>query len=274
LPPGTHRFRVAAALDGGPWAANEAILALRIAPRFYQTWWFFAACTGGGVALLWSAHRYRVRQLVAVERVRTRIASDLHDDIGSSLSQIAILSEVVRARVAPAPAEITDPIERIGSLSRESVDAMGDIVWAIDPQQGTPTQLSQRMRRLASDLLPPRGMQLQFTSTDEAHARLGMETRREVFLIFKEALHNILRHSAAGEVTIALTIDRRALRLSIADDGAGFDVAAYASAPEEGQRQGQGLRSIRRRAEAIGGRVDVSSAPGRGTSIVVEVPIR
>jgi signal transduction histidine kinase len=284
LPPGAHTFRVAAAIDDGPWSEREGVLALHVAPRFYQTWWFATAtCVAIGGAL-WGAHRYRVNQLLAVERVRTRIASDLHDDIGSSLSQIAILSEVVTARVAPAPADVAEPLARIGALSRESVDAMGDIVWAVSPDLGTPVHLSQRMRRLASDLLPARGIELQFDSSDEGQVRLGIETRREVFLIFKEALHNVVRHADATDVSIALTIGRRALRLVVADNGKGFAAERQAGsgvnprgAPETGgavDGTGQGLRSMTRRAAAIGGRLAITSAPGAGTTIALDAPIR
>lgn len=266
LPPGRHRFRVDAALDGGPWKTPEAALALRVEPRFYQTWWFSSACGLMVIGLIWAAHRYRVNQLLAMERVRTHIASDLHDDIGSSLSQIAILSEVVRARVAPAAPEIAEPLERIGALSRESVDAMGDIVWAISPHRSTPAHLSQRMRRLASDLLPARGIQLAFESTDEGHARLGIEARREVFLIFKEALNNVIRHAGATEVSIAIAIARGGLRLLVRDNGSGFDVDGPAGG------LGQGLHSMRRRAVGLGGTLTIVSAPGSGTHLELHLP--
>jgi ligand-binding sensor domain-containing protein/signal transduction histidine kinase len=269
LPPGAHTFRVAAAIDDGPWSEREGVLAVHVAPRFYQTWWFASVvCVAFGGAL-WGAHRYRVNQLLAVERVRTRIASDLHDDIGSSLSQIAILSEVVTARVAPAPADVSEPLARIGSLSRESVDAMGDIVWAVSPDLGTPVHLSQRMRRLASDLLPARGIELQFDSSDEGQVQLGIETRRQVFLIFKESLHNVVRHANATDVLITLTIGRRALRLVVADNGKGFAETGGAV-----DAAGQGLRSMKRRAETIGGRLSITSAPGSGTTIALDAPIR
>ena len=248
------------------------MLALHVAPRFYQTWSFATAVCAAIAGVLWGAHRYRVNQLLAMERVRTRIASDLHDDIGSSLSQIAILSEVVTARVAPASAEIAEPLARIGTLSRESVDAMGDIVWAISPHPGTPIHLSQRMRRLASDLLPAPDIHLQFESTDESQARLRVETRREVFLIFKEALHNIVRHAHATDVAIELTIGRRLLRLVIRDNGMGFD--ARRDADTESSGAGQGLRSMKRRAAAIGGRLSIASTPRGGTTITLDAPVR
>jgi signal transduction histidine kinase len=284
LPPGAHTFRVAAAIDDGPWSEREGVLAVHVAPRYYQTWWFATAVCVAIGGTLWGAHRYRVNQLLAVERVRTRIASDLHDDIGSSLSQIAILSEVVNARVAPAPADVAEPLARIGALSRESVDAMGDIVWAVSPDLGTPVHLSQRMRRLASDLLPARGIELTFESSDEGQVRLGIETRREVFLIFKEALHNVVRHANATDVSIALTIGRRALRLVVADNGKGFAAERQANGRVDGRgtletgnavdAAGQGLRSMKRRAAAIGGRLSITSAPGAGTTITLDAPIR
>jgi ligand-binding sensor domain-containing protein/signal transduction histidine kinase len=278
LPPGAHTFRVAAAIDDGPWSELEGVLAVHVAPRFYQTWWFATGVCVAMAGTLWGAHRYRVNQLLAVERVRTRIASDLHDDIGSSLSQIAILSEVVTARVAPAPADIAEPLARIGVLSRESVDAMGDIVWAVSPDLGTPVHLSQRMRRLASDLLPARGIELHFESSDEGQVQLGIETRREVFLIFKEALHNIVRHANATDVSIVLTIGRRVLHLEVRDNGRGFAAAATdvddGAAAAAAAAAGQGLRSMRRRAAAIGGRLSIASAPGAGTTIALDAPIR
>jgi ligand-binding sensor domain-containing protein/two-component sensor histidine kinase len=266
LPPGGHRFRVSAAVDGGAWTSTEAILALRVEPRFYQTWWFLGTCGLAVATALWGGHRYRVNQLLALERVRTHIASDLHDDIGSSLSQIAILSEVVRARIAPAAPDVAGPLERIGALSRESVDAMSDIVWAISPHRNTPAHLSQRMRRLASDLLPARGIQLTFESTDDGHARLGIEARREVFLVFKEALNNVVRHAAATEVSIVIAIDRGGLRLFVGDNGSGFDTGEPASG------LGQGLHSMRRRATGLGGTLTITSAPGAGTRLELHLP--
>jgi signal transduction histidine kinase len=174
--------------------------------------------------------------------------------------------------VSPAPDDIADPLTRIGTLSRESVDAMGDIVWAISPQSGAPIHLSQRMRRLASDLLPARGIQLQFESVDEGADRLGMETRREVFLIFKEALHNIVRHAGATAASIDLVIGRRALRLVVKDNGAGFVASRDARGESDGG--GQGLRSMTRRAAAIGGRLSIASAPGGGTTVTLDASVR
>ncbi len=265
LPPGRHRFRVIAGNDGGAWnEAGGASFDFRVEPYFYQTWWFYVLCTIAVSSVVWAGHRYRLERVLEMERVRMRIASDLHDDIGSSLSQIAILSEVTRARVG-GDGPFAEPLERIATLSRESVDAMGEIVWAIDPHRDAPTDLTQRMRRLANDLLPAHGMELRFNASDPPKVHLHADVRREVFLIFKEALHNALRHGNATSVEVDVSVSPRELRLVVQDEGRGFDTSA---APD-----GHGLRSMRRRTQSLGGSLELTSSPGSGTRLELKVPL-
>jgi signal transduction histidine kinase len=230
----------------------------------WQRWWFRAGVVLGLTLLVFLAHRYQVARLLETERVRTRIASDLHDDIGSSLSQIAILSEVARTS-AGDDTRVAAPLGRIATLSRESVDAMGDIVWAIDPHRDTPTHLAQRMRRLANDLLSARGIEVRFEMADPSHPHLGADVRREVFLIFKEAVHNITRHAQATRVDVALTIAQHRLELVVQDDGCGFDPAHAGD--------GQGLRNMTRRAQSLGGTLAVTPADGTGARLALTVPL-
>lgn len=268
LPPGQLRFRVMASEDGASWnEATAASFAFGVRPYFYQTWWFYGLCTGAAGAVLLAGHRYRLRQVVALERVRARIAGDLHDDLGSSLSQIAILSEVARSR-ASGDAGMAEPLDRIAALSRDSIDAMADIVWAIDPQRDTSVHLTQRMRRLASELLPLHNIDLQFDVADDAGTRLGAEVRRQVYLTFKEMLHNVVRHSRATRVRVQADIDAHRLRLTVADDGCGFaaDIAGHASG-------GQGLRSMQERASRLGGAVEVESTADHGTRVTLTLPL-
>jgi ligand-binding sensor domain-containing protein/signal transduction histidine kinase len=265
LPPGRHEFRVEAAVEGEPWDATKAAsYVLVVRPRFYQTWWFFALCAAVLLSGLWAGHRLRLNRALEMERVRTRIASDLHDDIGSSLSQIAILSEVARTR-AGEDERFAEPLERIATLSRASVDAMGDIVWAIDPQRDTPAHLAQRMRRFASDLLPARGIEFRFESVDAGSPRLGADVRREAYLIFKEALNNAVRHGNPSRVDVSLTIGQDRMNLTVRDNGSGFDPNA--------SLDGQGLRSMAARANRVGGTLDVATAGGEGVSIRLSVPV-
>src|SRR4029453_14668831 len=125
LPPGRRVFRVSASA-GGPWSEPGAQMEFRVRPHFYQTAWLYALCALAVGPAGYAGHRYRVQRLVEIVRVRMRIASDLHDDIGSTLSQIAILSEVARAQIAQGVEKAGAPVAGIGALSRESLDSMGD----------------------------------------------------------------------------------------------------------------------------------------------------
>ena len=199
-----------------------------------------------------------------VERLRTRIATDLHDDIGSSLSQIALLSEVARRR--PDVEEREAPLADIANLSRELVDSMSDIVWAIDPEQDRLGDLTHRMRRFASDLFSHNGSRVRLDLPGEdQNPQIGADLRRQVFLIFKESLHNAARHSGCTEVDLKLRLADGWLELAIADNGRGFDVGHSS--------RGHGLASMRRRCEQLGGGLVVDSAPGRGTTVRLRAPL-
>jgi hypothetical protein len=265
LPPGRHRFRVMAANQGDAWnETGAATFAFTVRPHFSQTWWFYVLCGLVTSTAVWSGHRLRLHRVVEMERVRMRIASDLHDDIGSSLSQIAILSEVART-IGTADGRISAPLERIGRLARESVDAMSDIVWAIDPHRDTPAHLATRLRRFASDLLPPRGIELRFASMEGATAPLGADVLRQVYLICKEAVHNAVRHGCPTRIEIELTANPRRLSLIVRDNGRGFDLAS--------PRDGHGIRNMNQRAAAIAAALVVVSVPGEGTTVTVTVPV-
>ena len=183
----------------------------------------FRACSSSWhrPAAIW-VHRARVARLLEIERVRTRIATDLHDDIGSSLSQIAILSEVAHQRAAGGKAG--EPIERIGALSRELLDSISDIVWAIQPHKDHLSDLKQRMRRFAADVLSARNVEMHWSVSDSGRDfELNTELRRQVYLIFKESINNIARHSRATEARIALRVVERQLALEVSDNGCGIE---------------------------------------------------
>src|SRR5262249_39107076 len=156
--------------------------------------------------------------VLALERMRTRIATDLHDDIGSSLSQIAIMSELA------GNGSNSRAISEIANLSRDLVDAMSEIVWAINPKHDHLSNLLHRMRRFAADTLEARGIELRFrTSGMERDLPATPEVRRQVFLIFKEAVTNVARHSKAHWADMTLEVTGGKLKLLLRDDGHGFD---------------------------------------------------
>jgi ligand-binding sensor domain-containing protein/two-component sensor histidine kinase len=266
LSPGGYRFLVRAVSSERVVSPSAATVSFTILPPLWQRWWFLVLLAAGAAVLTHAIYRYRLVRALELERVRTRIATDLHDDVGANLSQIAILSEVARARVGTGAAAVEAPLSRIADLSRESVDAMSEIVWAIDPQQDRFTDLTTRIRRLANEMLPPRGIELQFRASGDTNIAVGADVRREVFLVVKEALNNIVRHAHCGAVEVGLSIDGPRLLLAINDDGRGFT-------PQHGEA-GNGLKSMRYRVSSLGGAIEISSGPGQGTRVVLTVPCR
>jgi signal transduction histidine kinase len=210
-------------------------------------------------------HRQGVRHAVAVERVRTRLATDLHDDVGSSLARISILSEVGRRDLDPA-GETARLFSEIGETSRGVIDALGDAIWSIDPRHDDLQSLADRLRHFATDLLEGSGIACRIeVPVDAAAVDLPAEPRRHLFLLLKEALTNAARHSDAKSVTVGFRLEDRTLSVEVADDGAGFDAAAR-NTPEA---EGRGLENMRTRAAALGGRLEITSAPGNGTRLSV-----
>ncbi len=205
----------------------------------------------------------RLRRLVELERVRTRIATDLHDDIGANLTRISLLSEVARQTTENGAGRL---LSSIADIARESVASMNDIVWAIAPEHDRLLDLTRRMRRRAEEVFATREIELEFSAPPaETALKLSLGVRRNLLLIFKEAVNNAARHSGCTRVEIDFACTNSRLTLRVADDGHGFDAAETFD--------GQGLRSITRRAESIGGRLTIDSRPGRGTVVDFEMKL-
>jgi len=217
------------------------------------------------LVVVYSIYRYRVARLIELERMRTRIATDLHDDIGSSLSQIAIMSEVAK-RQADSGNAVGKPLSTIATTSRELVDSMSDIVWAINPNRDHLSDLTQRMRHFSSDILGGCNIEFVFEAHDMGRdIRLGTDLRRQIFLIFKEAINNVAKHSGCTKAEIEFRIQKDGISLTIRDDGKGFASTQTSS--------GHGLVSMHERARELGARLDIESDCGRGTTVSLNVPL-
>ena len=264
LAPGSYRFLVRAVDADGVASPEPAIVAFTVAAPVWQRWWFLALAAAAVAAAGYGAHHYRVRRLVEIERVRTHIATDLHDDIGANLTRIAFLSEV--AGLGGEGAGSNGALSSIARISRESVASMNDIVWAIDPNRDTFVDLSQRMRQYAEEVFLARGVELDFSAPEDVAIKLGHDFRRQLYLAFKEAVNNAARHSDCSRAHVALHAEGSRLVLEVSDDGRGFDVATA--------RRGNGLANLRKRAAALGAGLEVGSEPGRGTRVVLAVPLR
>jgi len=262
VPPGSYRFEVRTVDALGLRAGVPAAVSFRILPPMWRRWWFLTAAALLTIWLATAAYNFRVNRLLEMARIRTRIATDLHDDIGSSLSQIALLSEVARRENGKGEALV-----RIGAVSRDLVDSMSDVVWAIDPRWDAAGDLVSRMKRFAGDLLPARGIEFRFEAQcPDANLKLDADTRRNVFLIFKESLHNVVKHSSAHSVDITLALDSNSVVLEVEDDGRGFH--------PDPEGTGHGLRSMRSRASELGGILDIGPGGRGGTRLLLRAALR
>jgi signal transduction histidine kinase/ligand-binding sensor domain-containing protein len=266
LAPGRYRFGVRAVEAGDGTASEPATVEFRVLAPIWLRGWFVVLAAVAAASLVYSAHRLRVARIVAIERVRTRIATDLHDEIGSSLSQISVLSQVAERDAVRASGSAPRSLSRIAELARGVTESVGETVWAISPREDRVSDLVHRMRRFALDLFADGDVEIALDlPSDDSDERLDPEIRRTFYLVFKEALHNARKHAAMRRVDVALRRDRGGLELRVVDDGKGFDP----SAPSKGH----GLDGMRRRAEAIGGRFEVRAAPDGGTTIVFHAPL-
>ena len=249
--------------DDAP-TTRPAVITFKILSPVYLRWWFIAGLLGLTAFLIYIFYRSRLARLLEVEKIRTRIATDLHDDIGANLTKISVLSEVVNQRLS-GDANGFDGgnlLENIAETSRESVSAMSDIVWAINPKKDSLVELTTRMRRYAEELLERREIRLRFDAPPVApDLKLNANLRRNIYLIFKESLNNIVRHAEASQVEIDFRLKNGELILRIEDDGRGFD--------ENEEFDGNGLLSMKKRAFEMKGSLTINSAPDEGTTIVL-----
>jgi ligand-binding sensor domain-containing protein/signal transduction histidine kinase len=260
LRPGQYRFWVMACNNDGVWNEAGASLGLIVLPHFWQTWWFRLLAAVAVVLLLAAAYEIRIALVRRLARVRLRIARDLHDEVGSNLGTIALLSEVLSKNHHNGAEEISE----LRRVATQTIDSLRDIVWFLDPAADNMAELALRMKETARTML--RGTTFTFVSSGEADApKPSLELRRNLFPIFKEILHNISRHAHASRVAIALETTPRHLLLRVKDDGVGFD--------DQLVRPGNGLKNLRRRAADLNGNLQLESAPGQGTQVVVSAPI-
>lgn len=269
LDPGDYRFEVQAASAGGPWS-DSAVLGFTIETPVWRRWWFLLLTILAAAAVTGWLFTLRVRQLLAIERLRTAIAADLHDHIGAGLTEIAILSEIASHRashgngqgVAAPPPELA----RVADTARQLVDRMNDIVWLVNPRRDSLHELFLRLKDSYAELFSHAGVLFHTTNLRLfENVRLPMDYRQNLYLIFKEALHNSLRHSGCQEIELSVAVHGRRLEVVLRDDGRGFDPARGSG--------GNGLENMRTRAARIGGALWIDAAPDRGTSVRFEGPL-
>jgi ligand-binding sensor domain-containing protein/signal transduction histidine kinase len=287
LPPGEYDFHVIASNSDGVWNQTGATLALTVLPYVWQTWWFRALGALGAAGVVGAASRsitrrryHRKLELVerqrAVEKERARIAKDIHDDLGASLTRITLLSQTARADL-DEPDKAAADLERIYDTARALTRVMDEIVWAVNPHHDTLDSLMTYLGGFAQDFLSAASIRCRLDVPLRLPARpVTSEVRHNVFLALKEAVHNIVRHADASEAQISVLLAAPGFTLTIRDNGKGFQPGAPShSGSGEGIRlaSGNGLTNMRMRLQEVGGLCQIEAAPEKGTLVRFIVPL-
>lgn len=262
---GRYIFHVKAANNDGVWNEAGASVQLIVHPPYWETWWFYLLCVILAGSILFGLYRFRIYQLMKLQQIRGRISRDLHDDIGSTLSSINMISSMA-AQTSPDARKAGDLFGTIAQASREAMELMSDIVWSINPKNDRMEMVLIRMRQYASETLE--AAQIAFTlEMDEACKGIAvpMEQRKDFYLIFKEAINNIAKYSKAHIVKIQLELKGSSLEMRIVDDGVGFDPGTVSI--------GNGLRNMKARATQLKASFTLTSGKMQGTQVVLALPV-
>ena len=277
LPAGDYQFEVRSGINGSGLDEAVASLAVIVAPFYWQTWWFriasvaaFALLLGGAVRY-WSVRRMteRMRQLeyeASLERERARIAKDIHDDLGANLTQIALLSELAQQDGSSA-AKASERIEKISTTAREVIKSLDEIVWAVNPGNDSLAHLIDYSAQFTLDYLRLADIRCRLDLPESPpHRTLSTDVRHNLFLVIKEAVHNVVKHSRATEVWLRIHVEGGQLRVTIQDNGAGFS-------PNKASPAGNGMHNMEKRIKEIGGEYILKTEPEKGTTIQFSAPV-
>lgn len=267
LPAGYYTFKVLAANAKGQWSAAPAVFPFEIVQPVYRQSWFIFLVITLLLILFYMVRIQRLKQRYKVEKLRLTIARDLHDDIGSTLGSINILSQTATRKLNRelSPGEVLPIFKKISQSAENTLEAMDDIVWSINPGKDKVQDLVIRMREFAIPLLEAKEIEFTFGIEGDPDNSISMNLRRNVFLIFKEAIYNILKHADATKVNINLGITKSSFSMRISDNGKGFIADSRSTR--------NGLKNINRRAKIINGNLEINSSVN-GTTISFSSPIR
>jgi ligand-binding sensor domain-containing protein len=253
---GKYKFSVKAMNSDGIWSPITSIF-IQIKPAWWNTWWFRILLVIFVLVLLYIGYKIRMNQLLKIERIRFNIASDLHDEIGSNLSSISVDSQslILGNNLSGTEKELATDISK---TAKETVDSMRDIIWFINPKNDLNEDIIFKMKQTTVKLLV--GIDWDISVSEKVRLDLfNLEVRRNIFLLYKEALTNVIKHSHARKCRILIDENSENFYLSVADDGIGFDDTEI--------KPSTGLRSMENRAKNIKAKLSVISKPNEGTEV-------
>lgn len=264
LQPGKYVLHIRALGSSGIWS-NEIVLPITIHPPFWKTFWFIGLMLLLILSGVWKLFQYRIAQVKKLQSMRNNISRNLHDDIGASLSNIGILNELAKRNIEEDKQKANEYLSRAAEDIQHISENLGDIVWNINPMFDNINNLLVRMKRYAADMAEGKNIRCVFEMPEDADIHLPMDKRRDFYLLYKEAINNMVKHSGAKNALVKINATSSQLNLLISDDGKGFD--------ESRQKEGNGLSNMRQRAGQLAGKLLIRSVPGEGTSLQFSMPV-
>ena len=265
LSAGDYTFKVKALSVDNVWSEVPAQYSFIIRPPYWETWWFrilvILIVAGVIAGLFW----FRLRQLRNLVSLRTKISRDLHDEIGSTLTSINILSKVSQSNLEKDKDKASELLQKISEQSQNMQQSMSDIVWAIRPDNDKMENMAVRMREYLGQTAEAKDLQVEFHADEKTlKENLTMQQRRNVFLIFKEAVNNAVKYSQGKKLVILLKKENNQFKLSIQDDGIGFHIGTATSS--------SGLKNMSDRAKELKGKLLIHSSKNDGTVVELSCP--
>lgn len=263
LPPGDYTFYVQCGNKNGVWNNNLAYFNFIITPPFWATWWFRILVILVIALFLYQLYLYKINHIKAIEGIRERIASDFHDDLGSTLSSISIFSEVAVKKAETDLATTKSMVGDIGVRARAMIHSMNDMVWIIKPENDNLYRLMQRMEEFGYPVAEAKEINLVFLMDESLYdIKTDMLRRKNLFLIFKEAFNNAVKYSNADSIEVRFELkQKKLLMMQIADNGCGFEY--------ENRKRGNGIGNIEKRATEIKGKLSIKTTVNEGTFISI-----
>jgi ligand-binding sensor domain-containing protein/two-component sensor histidine kinase len=274
---GEYIFKVRATNTPGTWSEEYASMKITVIPPFWKRPWFYVAFVAFLLLASYLVYRYRINELLKRQAIRNRIAQDLHDNVGSTLSSISVYSQVARIyQQQKKDNELSATLEKISDTSGEMISELNDTVWAINPRNDHMEVILQKMESFAKPLLVAQGIQFHMNTEPRiTMLELDMENRKNFYLIFKEVINNAVKYASCKNVYVELLGQDNQVLIRIKDDGKGFDL----SQTSEGFKSsdvyggGNGLKNMQRRAQEMKGDLKIWSESQKGTTVELHFPI-
>lgn len=265
IPGGTYTFKVKAANNDGIWSTVIDPLELIVHPPFWKTAWFLALCCILIVGLGYSYYKIKIQQIIKLQQLRNSIARDLHDEIGSTLSSIQLNSNLLEKQLQQNTQQVS-LLNRIQSASKQAIEMMNEIIWSVQPKNDALDMLFIRMRQYASEILEAAEIAFKFEVLEfTSNVDLPLDKRKDLLMIFKEAINNLAKYSSASLAHIEISVNKKQFELTIADNGLGFNSLEPTT--------GNGIKNMKDRSDRLHAKISIESIPGHGTSIKLTIPL-